>query len=77
MCDLCLSFPHLPGCPNAPEPTPVHTCENCKRGIFPGDDFYEGYRGPICRDCLEDMTVIEFLKFEGETLSTVESDYEK
>lgn len=77
MCDLCLSFPHLPGCPNAPEPEPVYKCVGCKEGIFSGDEYYESYRGPVCKECLDNMTVMEFIEFLGENIKTAEEDYDQ
>lgn len=41
MCEYCHSFPHLPGCPNAPEPRAVYECEYCGEGIYPGDKYVE------------------------------------
>lgn len=37
MCEICLSTPCRPQCPNAPEPTPVLRCCKCKEEIFEGN----------------------------------------
>ena len=69
MCSECLAFPHLPGCPNAPEPEPELACSECGEGIFAGDEFFDGINGPICSECLNDKTVAEMLEIFGERLS--------
>ena len=35
---------------------PVCTCENCKEGIYEGDDYYNipGY-GDLCEDCIKEF----------------------
>ena len=76
MCDLCMHSPHLTGCPNAPGPIPVFECRCCGKGIFNGDKYHESYQGPLCEECLEDMTALELLEYEGESIRTVESDEE-
>lgn len=72
LCEYCLSYPHRPGCPNAPEPVPVHKCECCGEGIFHGDKYFDSYRGPICEECLEDMTAKDFLEYESESMTIAE-----
>ena len=69
MCSICHSFPHLPGCPEAPEPIPIMRCRKCGEGIFASDKFLDTFSGPICDECLEEMTVEELLEELGERLS--------
>lgn len=57
MCSLCLKTPCDSRCPNAPEPKPVVNCKECGVGIFEGERFYDSEKGPICEDCMDDMTV--------------------
>lgn len=75
MCEYCHSWPHLPGCPNEPDPIPVETCCKCGDGIFDGDEYFDGCDGPVCRECMEDMTVSELLELCGESLSVAQGGY--
>ena len=68
-CEFCHYSPHLPGCPNAPDPVPVLTCRRCGEGILEADRFLDSPAGPVCMDCLEDMDPEEILKTVGESLS--------
>ena len=77
LCEYCLSYPHRPGCPNAPESVSVCKCEKCGEGIFDGDKYYESYHGPLCMECMEDMTVREFLEYEGEDMTIAEKSDEE
>lgn len=74
MCAMCGSYPCMNRCPNAPEPVPVHKCSKCGYGIMDGEKYYDGPKGPICEDCIEDMTVKEFMELIGETFSTAEKE---
>lgn len=74
MCDLCLSIPCHPRCPNAPEPAAVYSCCECGGGIQNGGKYYDSPEGYICEDCIEDMTVREFMELIGETFSTAEKE---
>ena len=74
-CEICGRIPHAPGCPNAPDPVPVLTCELCGEGIFDGDEYLDSEKGPVCMSCLEDMTMRELLETAGETLSTAQGGY--
>lgn len=60
MCDICLSSPCLPRCPNAPEPPTVYTCDECGEGIREGDEYIDE-SVKICRDCIENMSAMELL----------------
>ena len=70
MCSVCLKFPCHPQCPNAPEPAAVRICSRCSLGIMEGERYLDSNGGPICEECLSDMTVKEYLKFVGEELAT-------
>lgn len=72
MCSICLKNPCDNRCPNAPEPKALLICSECGTGIFEGEKFYDGYNGPVCMDCLEDMTVSELVELFGETLTIAE-----
>lgn len=75
MCDICQHNPHLSGCPNAPDPVPVLACVQCGEGIWDGDRFLDLDSGPVCMDCLRDMTVEEVLGIVGERLSVAQGGY--
>ena len=68
-CEFCHHFPHLAGCPNAPDPVPVRICCLCEEGIFEYDKFLDTGKGPVCMACLEDMDPEEILGIVGERLS--------
>lgn len=70
MCSICLSIPCHPRCPNAPEPIAVKTCSICSAGIMEGEEYLDSDKGPICENCLSDMTTKEYLDFVGERLAT-------
>ena len=54
MCEYCHSYPHLPGCPNAPEPETVYTCKHCGADIVEGDEYWEIGDETYCEDCFYD-----------------------
>jgi hypothetical protein len=54
MCDICLSTPCLPQCPNAPDPPMVYKCINCGEKILEGDGYYDIDGEIWCEDCIED-----------------------
>lgn len=39
MCEYCHTYPHMPGCPNAPEPEVVGTCAWCEEDIITGEAY--------------------------------------
>ena len=45
-------------------------CSKCGEGIFEGDKYFDGLKGYICEECLEDMTPREVLEMLGESLAT-------
>lgn len=71
-CDYCHQIPHLPGCPNAPDPEPVKTCWKCGEGILEGEEYLETEKGPLCMGCLEDMSVKDVVEICGERLSVAQ-----
>ena len=54
MCDVCLSNPCHPRCPNAPEPPTVFVCSGCGRDIVDGDDYWEILGEQFCEHCIDD-----------------------
>lgn len=74
MCSVCLSTPCHLRCPNAPEPTQVYTCGWCKEPIFENDEYIETPEGPVCRECIEGMSILEFMEMTGEQFSTAEKE---
>ena len=74
MCSICWQMPCHPRCPNAPEPKPVYECSVCKEGIYPGDEYFEAPDGPVCYDCLDDMSVFELISLIGDEIKTAECE---
>lgn len=68
MCALCRKEPCDSGCPNAPDPEPVHKCVMCGFGIFEGDRYWNSPEGPICECCVDDMSGKEILEKMDEEL---------
>lgn len=67
MCEICNRTPCLSQCPHAEEP--VHkTCVILGCPIWEGMEYYDSDKGPVCLDCLEDMTVKEIIELTGERL---------
>ena len=59
MCEICRSYPHLPGCPNAPEPKAVYTCQCCKEGIFEDEEYVEVGDDYYHVECLQENMFFE------------------
>lgn len=58
------------------EMLPVHACSKCGGNIFTGDkEFIAPQDGPICEDCVENMSGKEMMKLLEETMDTVEENY--
>ena len=74
MCALCRHEPCDSRCPNAPEPIPTLHCESCREGIYVGDKYFDSSKGPICRDCLRDMSAEEILELVGEDLKEAKEE---
>lgn len=74
MCAICNQIPCHSRCPNAPEAQPVFICTKCGEDILEGDKFFDSPAGPVCKDCMDDMTTDEVLDLLGEMYSTVEME---
>lgn len=74
MCSMCLSTPCNPRCPNAPEPVPVLECVMCHEGIIDGEEYLETEKGPMCRDCIEELSVTDFMELVGAEFSTARKE---
>lgn len=72
MCAVCRKNPCDSRCPNAEEPRSIYTCEWCKEPIYEGDKYMDTPEGPVCKDCIEGMSVTEFCELIGETFKTAE-----
>ncbi len=70
MCEVCRQNPCHPSCPNAPDPVGVYTCVECGYGIFEGEKYFDSIKGPVCENCLDDMTTTELIELFGEELET-------
>lgn len=67
MCEYCHTYPHMPGCPNAPEPEVVGTCAWCEEDIITGEAYAEINGKMYHADCIEDMSarkLAELFDFE-------------
>ena len=65
MCEICRQTPCNSRCPNAPEPEPVEKCLKC-------GEYFDGPDGPICENCMEDMSYSEVLEIIGEKMKVAE-----
>ena len=74
MCSVCLTTPCNPRCPNAPEPVPVYTCDWCNEPIFENEEYMETPEGPVCKECIEGMSVAEFMEMTGEAFSKAKKE---
>ncbi len=73
MCEICRRNQCVSGCPNAPAPKAVYTCEYCGNNIVVGDDYYE-YNGKYYHeDCFADCA-IELLMKAGAEKATASED---
>lgn len=61
MCDLCLHFPCVDGCPNGPEPEIVETCPICNDSIYEGEEVADICGALYHVECLEQMSTRELL----------------
>lgn len=69
MCEVCHHDPCAAGCPNVADPEPVHICSECKEGIYEGGRYFMGTQGPICLECLKEMSPEEIFELLGESMS--------
>jgi hypothetical protein len=74
MCSVCRQNPCSPRCPNAEEAKPVKRCCRCNDGIYEGDEYLFTVDGCICRECLESLTVEEWLELYEESLTVAERE---
>lgn len=44
----------------------------CGNGIYEGDEYFDSPDGPICKDCMEDMSYSEVLEIIGEKMTVAE-----
>lgn len=49
-------------------------CVECQEEMNPGEEYYDSYRGAVCRNCLEDMDIDELFELMCEHLSIAEDD---
>lgn len=73
MCDLCLSFPCLPGCPNGSEGTEIERCAECGEPIHDGDKFCYIDGEVYCESCIDDMSREKLLMLCGVEMMTAEA----
>lgn len=58
MCEICHGVGGcLPGCPNAPEPKKIYTCEYCGDDIVEGDEYYEFDNRYYHEECFHDCAI--------------------
>lgn len=70
MCMVCRQYPCHPRCPNADEPRTEHMCKECGNPIYEGEKYLETFKGDICKECLDDMSIETILYEVGEELHT-------
>lgn len=63
MYSICLKNPCDSRCPNAPESKPIEICSECGEGIYEGDEYFDSFSGPICKECMEDKSLTELWRF--------------
>ncbi len=68
ICEICLQSPCHPRCPNAKELEVKYTCIKCGYGIMEDEEYLASPDGPVCLECLEDMTTRELIEICGEEL---------
>lgn len=67
MCEICGGvFEHFPGCPYEPEPKGIYKCCICGAPICDGDKYINGIKGCVCEDCVQDLSIDEFIEITGE-----------
>ena len=65
MCSVCHMTVCPSGCPNAPEPKPIHTCARCKDDIYDGDAYADLGGEIYCESCIDDMPYCELIPLLG------------
>lgn len=67
MCEICGgTFEHFPGCPYEPEPKAVYQCCVCGEPICDGDKYIDGIKGCVCEECVQNLSIDEFMEITGE-----------
>ena len=62
-CEICNSYPHKAGCPNAPMPKIRRICSICREPLYVDEDYYDvpGYN-EVHVDCaINDLSQQEIL----------------
>ncbi len=57
-------------CPEYIEPKGEMTCDECGNQIYAGERYLQSMNGPICEQCLKDMSVMDLIELVGEELKT-------
>ncbi len=68
LCQICGQIPCHPRYPNAEEPKGKLTCIKCGYGIMEDDEYLASPGGPVCLECLEEMTTRKVIEICGEEL---------
>lgn len=50
-------------------------CYLCEEEIVPGEEYYSGMKGYYHRDCLNEMSAVEFLQMEMCNFDIAEDEY--
>ena len=74
MCSECHCWPHLPGCPNAPEPKAIYTCRCCGEGIIADDQYADIDGEKYHAECLENMTIYKLLDLFGVSVEVAQEE---
>ena len=56
MCSICLKKPCDSRCPNAIRIS-IEICSECREGIYEGDEYFDSFSGPICKECMENKSL--------------------
>jgi len=67
MCEICRQTPCHSRCPQT-DVRAACFCRNCYAGIWPGQEFYQSAQGPVCMECISEMTVRDVIRMVGEKL---------
>ena len=78
MCEICGgTFEHFPGCPYEPEPKAVYQCCVCGEPICDGDKYIDGIKGCVCEECVQDLSIDEFMEITGEEENTEHGKHQR
>ena len=73
MCAVCRMTPCHFRCPNSLEAKPVVLCKQCGKAMYFGDSHLNG----VCKECLEDFTMLEWLDFFESRLEQIGEDLDR